>query len=150
MNTSDRGSNEWVIILVIGAVLVIGVVAYSITRNDGTDTADLVTNIMVPDNAADNENTAAATPPPITTASGTVSGSVQNDSDVAFTLQLEDLSVEQRAFLKLRGIDGDEIQVTNRMLSCAEGKLGRDRVVAIRNGASMSMGEKVDLLGCYE
>lgn len=73
-----------------------------------------------------------------------------SDSEVAFTLNLGNLSSEQRAILKLRGIEGDEIQVTGAMVKCAEGKLGSDRMRAIRSGADLSMTEQVQLLACYE
>lgn len=153
MQTSQRGLGELAILLIIGGVLVLGGLAYFGLDLGNQESREAAIDAVTPNDNVDdgNNNDDMMLPVPTTTsASGTASSTVRSESDVAFTLRLQNLSVEQRAFLRLKGIDGDEIQVTNGMVTCAEAKLGRDRVVAIRNGASLSMSEQIQLLACYD
>lgn len=58
------------------------------------------------------------------------------------------VSEDQKAAAEKVGIDLDEVTITPEMVSCAENKLGSERVVEIMNGASPTMLESISLLGC--
>ena len=58
------------------------------------------------------------------------------------------ISVEQKAVAEKVGIDLDAVVVTPEMISCAEQKLGSERIQEIMNGASPTTLESMSLLGC--
>lgn len=58
------------------------------------------------------------------------------------------VSEGQKAAAEKVGIDLDSVTITPEMVSCAENKLGSDRVMEIMGGASPTMFESVSLLGC--
>jgi len=74
---------------------------------------------------------------------------VENGDAIAFTINVENIPESQRAFLKVMGITGNEIVVTNTMLACAQAEIGIDRMVEIQNGATPSTSEGLKLAGCY-
>lgn len=78
--------------------------------------------------------------------SGTSSAS---GNEVAFTIQVSDLSDSQQAMLRGLGIDESEIQITNSMMACAEAKLSASRIAEIRGGATPSFSEGAQLVACY-
>lgn len=58
------------------------------------------------------------------------------------------LSDEQKSILKKVGVDTQTFVLTKDMLTCANGKLGKERVVAITKGSSLSVLEVTRLLPC--
>jgi len=89
---------------------------------------------------------------------GTVADTVGGDDEVAdssagseviFTIDVSSLGATEKAFLASAGISGDSINVTAAMFTCAEAKLGTDRITEIQNGATPSAIEGVSLVGCY-
>jgi hypothetical protein len=70
-------------------------------------------------------------------------------SEVIFTIDVSSLGATEKAFLASAGISGDSINVTAAMFTCAEEKLGTDRITEIQNGATPSAIEGVSLVGCY-
>jgi len=71
------------------------------------------------------------------------------DSEVIFTIDMSSLGAAEKAFLASAGISGDSIDVTAAMYTCAEAKLGTERITEIQNGAAPSAAEGVSLVGCY-
>lgn len=81
-----------------------------------------------------------------TTADNTDDGA---GDEVIFTIDMSSLGATEKAFLASAGITGDSINVTASMYSCAEAKLGTQRITEIKNGATPSAAEGVKLVGCY-
>jgi hypothetical protein len=77
------------------------------------------------------------------------SASGASGSEVAFTIQVSDLSNSQQTMLRGLGIKESEIQITNDMVTCAETKLGASRMAEIRGGAKPSFSEGAQLVVCY-
>jgi len=148
MNTREtqRGAIGLILILVAGALLVTGTAAYYGMGMDEPENREAVREAVTAE-VNDDDDMSQDDDMMNEDVDNTASTSV--DSEVAFTLKMQDLSAEQRAFLAMRGVEGDEVEVTNGMVDCAEAKLGIERVMEIRNGAALSMTEKVQLLACY-
>ncbi|MFN3188218.1 MAG: hypothetical protein ACK42D_01595 [Candidatus Paceibacteria bacterium] len=70
-------------------------------------------------------------------------------NETAFVIQVSRLSDAQQAALRTAGVDDDEIVITRGMVVCAEAEMGASRVAEIEDGASISMGEGVTLVSCY-
>ena len=62
----------------------------------------------------------------------------------------EDLTPGQRKLLESLGINADEIVITQEMVLCAEARLGADRIEEIKDGATPSFLEGVELVTCYK
>lgn len=77
-------------------------------------------------------------------------GASTNGNDIAFTISIANLPESQKALIRTMGITGDSIPVTNTMFGCAEATVGSDRMMAIKNGATPTMGEGLKLVGCYK
>ena len=107
----------------------------------------LITNVMRATKPVVKENIDTDNPVQTKAAQAAASG---NGSAVAFTLNLANLPDTQKAFLRTMGIAGDALPVTNNMLVCAEAAVGSDRMLAIKNGATPTMGEGLKLAGCYK
>ena len=60
------------------------------------------------------------------------------------------LTDSQKKAAETFGIDVDTFVITPAMISCAEVKLGKDRVDAIIAGASPSMTESLSLMACLK
>lgn len=60
-----------------------------------------------------------------------------------------DLSDDQRRLMTALGIDVDEVTITPEMIVCAEAKLGAQRIEAIKEGATPTVAEGLDLVACY-
>ncbi len=58
------------------------------------------------------------------------------------------MTPEQKSMLQGLGIDISKITPT--MIACAETSLGAARVAEVKNGASLSLTEKVKLVACYK
>jgi hypothetical protein len=74
----------------------------------------------------------------------TVTSSTQN----ATSHIMLNMSPDQKKMLGALGIDINKI--TPAMISCAEKGLGMNRIEEIKNGASLSFGEKATLIACYK
>lgn len=70
-------------------------------------------------------------------------------SGVAFTINIEELSESQQVLVRSMGVDGNEIVVTNVMYSCAVAKVGENRLIEIKNGATPAFSEGASLMACY-
>lgn len=141
MKMNQRGGMGMVLLIVAGLAL-FGAFAYNGLGLSNPENREVVKEMVTSNQNATVNTTSAEV--------GNETAGAVPDNDVAFTLKMANLSTEQRAFLKLRGIEGDEIQVTNAMVTCANTKFGSERVTAIRNGAELSMTEKITLLACYK
>lgn len=84
------------------------------------------------------------------TTKNTDNSPTENGSAVAFTISIANLPDSQKAFLRTMGITGDSIPVTNTMFACAQANVGSDRMTAIKNGETPSVGEGVKLAACYK
>ena len=65
-------------------------------------------------------------------------------------VRTENLTESQRDLLEMLGIDVNEVTITPEMITCAEAKVGRERLNEIANGATPSFAEGVSLISCYK
>ena len=81
---------------------------------------------------------------------GAESTLVSGDSNsVAFSIDVTKLSDTQKTALRVAGIEGDSLKITNGMVACMEAKIGTEQMVVIKNGASPSITQGLALATCY-
>ncbi len=86
------------------------------------------------------ENQTATT----TTTTVPTHGSTGTSIDIA-----SKLTDSQRKMLESFGLNPDTIVITPAIISCAEAKVGKDRMAEIQNGATPSFLEGTSLVACY-
>jgi len=137
-NIEEKNNNTFVAVLGIIFLLVMGYIIVNAMTNDEPITTINQENVDVTPSANNNvieENT---------TRNDTV-----DDSGVAFTIDVADLTAEQQTMLRAAGLNQSQIVVTNKMKTCAEERLGAERVNAFSRGEKPTVGEWSTLLICY-
>lgn len=73
-----------------------------------------------------------------------------NSAEAAEGIRIDTSSVtdDQKALAEKVGINLDEVVITKEMISCAEQKLGAERLQEISDGDSPTTIESISLLGC--
>ena len=84
-----------------------------------------------------------------TDTSGTATGTGKSATE-SITVSPDTLSDGQKKLLETFGVDTNNIEITPEMISCAEEKVGEERMQEIQNGATPSFIEGMTLIGCYE
>ncbi len=69
--------------------------------------------------------------------------------EVAFTVDVTKLPEAQQATLKTMGMNDTSIDITNAMVTCAEADMSEERVLEIKDGASVTASEGISLVSCY-
>ncbi len=64
------------------------------------------------------------------------------------TTMVQYMSEDQKKMLRTFGIDTEKITPT--MVQCAETNIGSERITAIKDGAEITLSEKMKLLDCYK
>lgn len=68
---------------------------------------------------------------------------------VAFTIDVTKLPEAQQLALKTMGVNETSIEITNAMVTCARADMSEERMAEIKDGATVSMGEGIKLISCY-
>lgn len=100
---------------------------------------------VAPSGAADQDGQAQSAQ--ATQTAGTETGS--SDISEPTTIDASLMSDGQRQMLETLGVDTDSITVTPKMVSCADARVGADRMVAIRAGDTPTVIEGTKLMACY-
>lgn len=130
---------------VILLTFVIGVFVGNLTARPAGKAIDMGTVSEMTESAKDAVTSTV-------TGNANTEGSTQTVTEpdgVAFTINVSNLPDSQKTMLRTMGVEGNEIEITNGMMACAEAKVGSERLRAIRDGASPSISEGFSLMSCY-
>lgn len=121
--------------IIIGIVSMIALISYLGGSGSGTGSTASSTNMDL--------GTAA------TSTATTTEEVVASSTDDGAVVPASALSDGQRSALEAAGVDPETFAITPAMVSCAEARLGAERVDEIAAGATPGPMETVQLLGCY-
>lgn len=152
----DRNTNSSG--LIIGVILVLILLigfAFVWVRSSSDDmlgdddNRDIDTALDNMNPANQNNNNNANNPGTVVTTNSTTTTTTGSSTATAFTVNVSDLSSEQRTALTASGFEGDEIVITNAMKACAEQSIGVERTQAFADGEKPTVIEMGKLLVCY-
>lgn len=135
--------NNTVITVAIGIIIIVfGFLIYS-TMND-----DLVEVPVVNVNTTNNSSTTAQTEAQ-KEAAFQAQRKENEAKEVAFTIDVTKLPEAQQLALKTMGVNETSLKITNAMVTCAATEMNEVRMAEIKGGATVTMGEGIKLISCY-
>lgn len=110
-------------------------------------------NTAVYNTPTDDQTTESAAGEQTTTDTSSNTNNTSGTADSAgtgFKVDPGTLSEGQKTFLQTAGVDPNNLVITPEMITCAEAKIGAERMTAIKNGDSPSITEGIALAACYK
>ena len=99
--------------------------------------------------SAEMNNSTTTTEPDTPADTSKPAGATSSEVDGAVTVPPSALSESQRQLLESFGLDPNALTIDQAVIDCVEATLGADRVAEIQAGATPTIPEGMQLLGCY-